>query len=986
METISIAFVIDESFVMPLAVALQSLYDHFVPVVRPSEDSSEPCDAVHIYVVDIDLSEESKSLLKGILKEDKFTISFIPHEGTCPQIAKLKLPNHFPSLSKILYLDADILVRSNICTLWNLMKDAPCLAAAVNYPCQQTPDFNAGVMLLNLDYIRKEELVAKMLNYIMEKTNGNLDISIFPSKAQDVLNHFFNSWKKIPLNWNTPNFRIRDTNSQNGLFSEMEYLESNADLVHFTGASAANLNEFNPNCPIPIKPWSDHLAEVSDTQSHPMWLPYIYEWYYVLQSIPSCRIWRPYMRKICEKLHSNVDDQVEKMENALRCLKEKIPNENEHPRLLAVLLPITSRGERNVDKQLSRLRSLVAKFPTRETRFYLAIDSDDIHYASSNSEQEQNRRNDLEECFTVADIPFHIEEFPPEPAPAICKMVNVLAKKARNDCFYYLLLGDDITIYTPTQEIMPLLYSSFSKIALRHPNLPYGFGCVAFHDTTSVGFPTFPIVTNIHLDIFDEWCPNSFVNQDADPYLFELYRCFNASIFNKHLKLKNEIGGANGIPRYGRVHICWQDELLESSIKKIKDKFKHSFHVLLPMCLRLDIIVPSFRCPKDILERIIQLPIPPHVSTTVIIILDMPGLHSEELRHELEKRYGEKVRIRVNSENRGASYSRSKGLNESAAEWILYLDDDVIPEENLLYVIAEEIYQTGHNYAGYVGVTNMSPQNTSEMTIYAKGVLLVHLLHFWADHVKSGRLHAPWGITVQLVLKRTKLRFNEVFPRTGGGEDIDLCLRTCRLLDLKLKNLPEARCSHPWWDQGYVCSSRFRGWAQGDSILVDLYPEHCYYSFPNGLEMMLFATVCHIVVGFLYMTFGELSSLVFWLKSWIIFILITFSFDVLLELWSIQKEAKTYLPDVQGFDRLWCGLVGIILYRICGADIGHVLMPLYNRGSLKHICKRFDWWCGLYPEKKESIRQRERVRFLVFSAVWIIVISVLYKYYNSFYL
>lgn len=484
------------------------------------------------------------------------------------------------------------------------------------------------------------------------------------------------------------------------------------------------------------------------------------------------------------------------------------------------------------------------------------------------------------------------------------------------------------------------------------------------------------------MDLFQQkWCPPAFINQDADPYLFELYRYFQASVFHPELRLRNAIGGTTSEPRYSRHHIRWQDQLLSDGVNTLRRVCQQQYDVNLRRCLRLDIIVPSFRVPKDYLRRIIELPVPPNVSTTVIIILDDPGPYAKELQRELEAQYQDKVRIRVNPVNRGASYTRSRGLDESAAEWILYLDDDVIPESNLLSVIADEIHRSGDQYTGYVGATYMDPWNPREMTTYAKGVLLVHLLHFWVDHVTSGRTLAPWGITAQLVLKRTPERFNEVFPRTGGGEDIDLCLRTCALLKLPLKNLPTAKCRHPWWNGGRVHINRFLGWATGDSFLLDLYPQHCYRSWPNGMEIIVFLMLLHIgwwllaqwpwlhdgymfvdAVGVCPSPWAMSVKVLMSLLSTVSMIV---ALDVTMELISIFSERASYFPEIQGWDRLWCGLVGTVLYRIGGADVGHVLIPML-RGSWRHICLRFDWWCGLYPDEPKQVQSREFGRFLVF--------------------
>ena len=45
------------------------------------------------------------------------------------------------------------------------------------------------------------------------------------------------------------------------------------------------------------------------------------------------------------------------------------------------------------------------------------------------------------------------------------------------------------------------------------------------------------------MEIFGEVIPPQFINQDGDPYLFELYKRWGASKFLSGPELKNEIGG-----------------------------------------------------------------------------------------------------------------------------------------------------------------------------------------------------------------------------------------------------------------------------------------------------------------------------------------------------------------------------------------------------------------------------------------------------------
>ena len=270
------------------------------------------------------------------------------------------------------------------------------------------------------------------------------------------------------------------------------------------------------------------------------------------------------------------------------------------------------------------------------------------------------------------------------------------------------------------------------------------------------------------------------------------------------------------------------------------------------------------------------------------------------------------------------------------------------------------------------------------MTVWAKGAMLTHLLHFWVDNVTSGNEYAPWGITAQLVLRRTNLRFGEEFPKTGGGEDIDLCLRTCKLTGANLKNLPMAKCHHPWWNDGKIKSGRFRGWARGDSLLIRLYPEYCFFSYPNGLELLLFLALGYLasIAMSVYSDLVVSRCSAHYLTSTLVvgFVRDTaliFITDVGYELFRIFYERNTYLPSVQGFERLWCGALGIIFYRLGGADLGHVMFPILMSGSFRHICLRFDWWVGLYPEEVSKTRNRER-RFFCIALVTLVAVHCVY--------
>lgn len=111
----------------------------------------------------------------------------------------------------------------------------------------------------------------------------------------------------------------------------------------------------------------------------------------------------------------------------------------------------------------------------------------------------------------------------------VCLIWNHLAHYALESLQYdlFVLLGDDIEF--KTRNWSSKIEQRFRDLA-HERSMPLGATCVAFHDQSFPGFPTFPVVHAYHLKVFDGLLlPSAFVNQDGDPFLFELYRRYGTS-------------------------------------------------------------------------------------------------------------------------------------------------------------------------------------------------------------------------------------------------------------------------------------------------------------------------------------------------------------------------------------------------------------------------------------------------------------------------
>ena len=284
----------------------------------------------------------------------------------------------------------------------------------------------------------------------------------------------------------------------------------------------------------------------------------------------------------------------------------------------------------------------------------------------------------------------------------VCVIWNHLARHTEND--FVVLLGDDVRLLDvgwPAKVVQ-----TFHAVA-RETGLPLGAACVCLNDISFPGFPTFPVVHRWHINVFKTLLPKQFINQGGDPYLYELYSRFNAACFVSGCRLENTIGG-DGDARYRKHEICWQGQILSVNLKKLQSQ----------LCLDaqtgfvIDIVVPAYRTNNaEILTRIAMLRSSVKAYVKFWIVVDNPDPNNLQDVKNLATHLNEKqwqydgnyfVTVVHYSDNRGASYARNTGYNHSTADWVLFLDDDVLPEDNIIdaYIGAIQRYPEGKVFVG----------------------------------------------------------------------------------------------------------------------------------------------------------------------------------------------------------------------------------------------------------------------------------------------
>ena len=219
-KTIPIFFAVDDTYIPFLAVALQSLI----------ENSSKENEYV-IKILHTSISEENKTKIKCYEREN-VSIEFVDLSNYIEKVKdklytrdyyskttyfRLFLPELYPQYDKVLYLDSDIVILSDIVDLYNIDMEDNLIVATPDGAVQNIPVFqeyvekvvgvaeyknyfNAGVLVMNLKELREFKFQEKFL-YLL----GTVKFSV--AQDQDYLNRLCkgktkiiaDTWDRMPI-------------------------------------------------------------------------------------------------------------------------------------------------------------------------------------------------------------------------------------------------------------------------------------------------------------------------------------------------------------------------------------------------------------------------------------------------------------------------------------------------------------------------------------------------------------------------------------------------------------------------------------------------------------------------------------------------------------------------------------------------------------------------------------------------------------------
>ncbi|KIL58176.1 glycosyltransferase family 8 protein [Amanita muscaria Koide BX008] len=266
--SINVVFTVDSQYAMPVAVAIRSILEHTMARIT-------------IYVVNYGISDDDREKIKSSIPlRENSTLMFLtpPKTGLGTSLgvtwAKLELHQVVP-VERILYLDADILVRHDLKALWETDLRGKSIGSVVDvgHPMghsgiKRGQYFNAGLLLMNLTNIRSStsQLEAIAASHVQDKY-----------KDQDALNAYFEGdWTPLSLRWNAQGLgTYAKCPSEERASLDLKEM-NNPYIIHFTGPVNPKVGDIlNPYFqPPPAKPWGYVGAP-----GH----PFQHEWWTVLE-------------------------------------------------------------------------------------------------------------------------------------------------------------------------------------------------------------------------------------------------------------------------------------------------------------------------------------------------------------------------------------------------------------------------------------------------------------------------------------------------------------------------------------------------------------------------------------------------------------------------------------------------------------------------------------------------------------------------------
>ncbi|MBL7074351.1 glycosyltransferase family 8 protein [candidate division KSB1 bacterium] len=213
---------------------------------------------------------------------------------------RIMAPSILHDVSKIIYLDSDIVVTQNISGLWDMPMRNHSLAAIDNFPFpdhmsdvgipREGPYFNSGVLVMDLELMRREETEGKAIDFV--KKSGHL----CRAPDQDVLNAvFYNAYLRLPPKYNArhlffmPSFYLNKKlyHAVRQYYGDDDFNEAinSPIIIHYAGPSKPwhyeNKNRLKSEYwkYLRMTPWSEYQFDMSWGKFVEKWTPESFKYY-----------------------------------------------------------------------------------------------------------------------------------------------------------------------------------------------------------------------------------------------------------------------------------------------------------------------------------------------------------------------------------------------------------------------------------------------------------------------------------------------------------------------------------------------------------------------------------------------------------------------------------------------------------------------------------------------------------------------------------
>lgn len=255
----------DINYIMPTGVLMHSIstnnkdiaYHVLVNENFTSEDERPLSNIARHYDCSIHFYRLNHALTEIL----PFGLSYQAHHVSIETYFRLFITELLPSnIKKVLYLDGDMIVRKSLHELWDTdLNDVPVACVHdmdesvhvssgrlhYNMSCGY---FNAGMLLINLDYWRKNNILNTFLDFI--KKNHEL----IRLHDQDVLNSVFGEkckWVSTTYNFQSGFVYSKQfMTDHSNISDDIEQAKKDPIIVHFCAPEKPWMLEcFNPYCP-----------------------------------------------------------------------------------------------------------------------------------------------------------------------------------------------------------------------------------------------------------------------------------------------------------------------------------------------------------------------------------------------------------------------------------------------------------------------------------------------------------------------------------------------------------------------------------------------------------------------------------------------------------------------------------------------------------------------------------------------------------------